>query len=302
MKIRHFLTAALLIAAAVLGFMVYRLEAEKTARERDQYTKAMLEHCTYEQNIVYMETENSLCSMDVIWDERIGNAPLIVLIHGGAWVGGEKENVLPMQLALAADGYTIANVSYDLVPNVTIMQQEAQIEQALRYLMDNAAHYKIDTSKVVLAGYSAGAHLAVLTTQFLCEKESDIRISCCIDVSGPTALKYYVQNIDNEVSQMFINHPDVVDGEESNNVLKEIQKIDPASHVSEKMPPTLIIQGASDPIVPQEIAEYFDQILQENHVDSELVIIQGMVHEFDISRLYEPVTSFLVRNLGFRGK
>ncbi|MBR7044826.1 MAG: alpha/beta hydrolase [Lachnospiraceae bacterium] len=302
MKIRYFLTAVLLAVSAVLGFMVYQLEMEKSARERDQYTKEKLEHCTYELNVTYAESESGLCTMDVIWDERAGTAPLVVLLHGGAWIGGEKEEVRSMQLALAADGYTIANVNYDLAPNVTIVQQEAQIEAALQYLMDNAAHYKINTSKVVLAGFSAGAHLAVLTAQLMTEKESDIKISCCIDICGPTALRYYVQNVDNEVSQMFLNHPEIIGGEESNNVLNEIQRIDPASHVSENMPPVLIVQGAADPIVPQEISEYFDQVLQEHSVDSDYVVIQGMVHEFDIARLYEPVTTFLIRNLGFRGK
>jgi len=99
-----------------------------------------------------------------------GTEPLttIVWIHGGAWISGEKENVVPYLRILAAEGYTTIAVDYSIAPEAVYPTAVDQLNDALAYISDHASEWNGDADRLVLAGDSAGAQLAsqmaVLTT------------------------------------------------------------------------------------------------------------------------------------------
>ncbi len=91
-----------------------------------------------------------------------GSDPLttIVWIHRGAWISGDKRDVAPYLRILAAEGYTTVGLNYAIAPEVIYPGAVEQLNSALEFLLDNAAEYRIDPAKIVLAGDSAGAQLA----------------------------------------------------------------------------------------------------------------------------------------------
>lgn len=97
-----------------------------------------------------------------------GPLPTVVWIHGGAWISGVKENVDPYARILAARGYTTVALNYTIAPEAIYPVALNQLNDALGYLVEHAAELRIDPSRIVIAGDSAGsqytAQLATLVT------------------------------------------------------------------------------------------------------------------------------------------
>jgi acetyl esterase/lipase len=105
-----------------------------------------------------------LQQLDYAHPAGAGPAPLIVFVHGGGWQRGDKASATgPHQVAhWTGDGYAFASINYRLVPNATAEQQAADVAAAIAWLRSNAARLGIDTTRIVLMGHSAGAHLVAL--------------------------------------------------------------------------------------------------------------------------------------------
>ena len=89
-----------------------------------------------------------------------GSLPLIVYFHGGGYFCGDEKSVGPYAKLLASNGYVVANVEYALSPENTYPAALMQSITAADYLYQNAAKYRIDSTKIFFGGNSAGAHLA----------------------------------------------------------------------------------------------------------------------------------------------
>jgi acetyl esterase/lipase len=94
--------------------------------------------------------------------------PLVVYIHGGAWMGGNLRRSgvfvdFPAVLAaLAARGYVVASVDYRLSSEAIFPAQIQDVKAAIKFLRLHAADYRIDPARAIAWGASAGAHLAAL--------------------------------------------------------------------------------------------------------------------------------------------
>lgn len=89
--------------------------------------------------------------------------PVVVWVHGGAWVSGSKENVGNYLRLLTSDRFAMVNVDYTLAPSAQHPEPTRQVNAALGWLMANGAAAGLDTSRVILAGDSAGAQIAMQT-------------------------------------------------------------------------------------------------------------------------------------------
>ena len=86
--------------------------------------------------------------------------PLVVYAHGGYYLMGDKRELAPYCKMLASYGYVVANINYMLAPDGKFPTQILQVNEAMAYLTAHAEEYGIDTTRVFIAGDSAGAHLA----------------------------------------------------------------------------------------------------------------------------------------------
>lgn len=295
MQKRKILPICLGIAILIVAFVIIFLDVRKQMTSTPLYATELSDDCKYELNVPYLKTSAGQCTMDIAWDTSEGTAPLVVIVHGGGWLGGDKQTFTSVQIALSAEGYSVANINYDHVPDVTITKQLEQVKAAIVYLVENADTYEIDPSQIVVMGYSAGGHLATLAVEDFSAEDSDIQISGCIDIFGPNALEYYITHVENEVSNWFITTPEIIDGKKNGNILEEIAKIDPAQQIPSNMPPVLVIQGNNDTIVPQAVSEFFYQELQDAGSSSSISIIQGMGHDLDLDLTYSLIKSFITK-------
>jgi acetyl esterase/lipase len=92
-----------------------------------------------------------------------GRKPVIVWIHGGAWISGDKSHVANYLRILAGKGFAAVGVNYSIAPGAKYPTPVRQVNAALGYLVRNGESLGLDMSRVALAGDSAGAQIAAQT-------------------------------------------------------------------------------------------------------------------------------------------
>lgn len=92
-----------------------------------------------------------------------GPAPLLIFIHGGYWQSLDKGDFSYLASAYVEAGIAFASVNYDLAPQVSVATLCDQVEHAVAWLAERAPELGCDRTRLVLAGHSAGGHLAVMT-------------------------------------------------------------------------------------------------------------------------------------------
>lgn len=86
--------------------------------------------------------------------------PTIVWVHGGGFIGGTKNALRSYMAILASHGYTVVNVEYTHAPEALYPTPVIQLNQALAHITEQAERLHVDPQQIVLAGDSAGAHIA----------------------------------------------------------------------------------------------------------------------------------------------
>ncbi len=114
------------------------------------------------QTFSYQQGGNET-SLDVYSFEGAQNAPVMVYIHGGAWVAGDKSRVHRKDDFFNNRGYIFISVNYTLVPETTVEGQLEDIDAAIGYIVANVARVGGDPNNISLMGHSAGAHLVSMT-------------------------------------------------------------------------------------------------------------------------------------------
>jgi arylformamidase len=117
------------------------------------------------QNVSYGSDPKQ--TMDVYIPANTHNAPVIFMVHGGAWMIGDKANSGVVQNKIdyfLPKGYVFISVGYRLVPQVGVMTEADDVAHALAYAQQHATEWGGDPSRFVVMGHSAGAHLVTLIT------------------------------------------------------------------------------------------------------------------------------------------
>ena len=138
--------------------------------------------------------------MDVYFPQEIGSpAPALVYVHGGGWIGGDKEKAVGLEdvPALTAAGYLVAAVDYRRPPKYPFPDMVVDVKCAVRFLRARAAEFNIRPDAIGVWGSSAGGHIASLVgladksmgwdTGEYSEQSSSVRV--VVDMFGPTDLK-----------------------------------------------------------------------------------------------------------------
>jgi acetyl esterase/lipase len=223
--------------------------------------------------------------------------PLIVWIHGGAWLSGSKDNPSPA-LRFTADGYAVAHVGYRLSQEAKFPAQIHDCKAAVRWLRANAPKYNLDANTSAAWGGSAGGHLVALlgTSSGVADLEGSVndlkessRVQAVVDWFGPTDFL----RIGSAESDLQHNAPDspeskLIGGPLLDNKDKAA-KASPISYVSKEAPPFLIMHGDRDRTVPFNQSELLYAALKKAGVDATLVPMKGAGHGFGGPEAIAPV-------------
>jgi acetyl esterase/lipase len=104
-------------------------------------------------------------AIDIYVPPNAKNAPVLVMVHGGAWMVGDKANTGSVENKLKhwlPKGFIVVSVNYRMLPDIMAYEQAEDVAQALAYVEDHAAAWGGDAGKLILMGHSAGAHIVAL--------------------------------------------------------------------------------------------------------------------------------------------
>lgn len=121
-------------------------------------------------DIPYIDDGNHYHKLDVMYPDNASaqdKLPVIIDIHGGGWMYADKDLNDNYCLGLASRGYVVFNISYRLVPDVTVEEQIQDVAFALQWISQNMSNYPCDTENILLTGDSAGGQLAVYSAIIL---------------------------------------------------------------------------------------------------------------------------------------
>lgn len=124
--------------------------------------------------------------MDVFAPTTPGPWPAIVLFHGGGWISGEKEDLEPLARRIAGQGTVVYNAGYEAIRAATFFPQTFdQVTCAIRAAGVDLAGRGAVADGIVVAGYSAGAHLAALSVF-----SDGVFHDGCADVAAPVVVGF----------------------------------------------------------------------------------------------------------------
>jgi acetyl esterase/lipase len=215
--------------------------------------------------------------------------PVLLQIHGGAWVIGHKlQQAQPLLHRMAQAGYVGVSINYRLGPKSRFPDQIVDVKRAIAWVRQNISQYGGDPNRIVLTGGSAGGHLSSLAalTPNLAEfqpgfEDVDTTVAGCVPFYGPPDFRDR-DHIRGKFASLepFLRWLVMPGSPKKMEALWDA--VSPITHVRSDAPPFFIIQGTHDVLVWREEARWFVAALRA--VSNQPVVyweVPGAQHAFD---------------------
>lgn len=217
------------------------------------------------------------------------NCPVLLFIHGGAWVVGSKEEQgLPLIQRLAAHGWVCVSANYRLSPRATFPAAIIDVKSALRWVREHIAEYGGDPNFIVISGGSAGGHLASLAALTPGDpawqpgfEGADTSVAACVPFYG--VYDFTDRHGHWRKSKLLAILERAVFKKKRSAAPDEFDRASPMSRVTPDAPPFFVLHGTHDTLVPVEDARYFVRALRE-HTKAPVAYAElpGAEHAFEI--------------------
>lgn len=232
---------------------------------------------SYLQNLSYGKDEYQ--KLDIaLAKNRSSKTPLVILIHGGGWVRGDKRDLGNFLGMFTAKGFNVANINYRLAGHgndeVRWKDMINDVHDALNYIQEHAEEWKIRKDKYILWGASSGAHLAFL---YGYQFDSAAIISSVIGFGTPARLNDPVWNED-RYRQMAMQAMPALTGQSWSADTTNPELVKASPYYSKTFKPSLLIHGDRDNTVPYNQSVQLYDLLQQKGVESKLILLKNGGH------------------------
>jgi acetyl esterase len=298
---RLFRQARLGVALAVVAAALCSRAADGSAEELAW--AAFLQSAPPAATERYRSPANELQELDLYLPKSVATkknfaTPVLILVHGGGWGGGTRDAFAPHARYFAALGWAVANISYRLTrPDVPLRDAQDDVRAAFAWVRAQAPQRGWDANRIVVLGESAGGQLA-----------------CAVGVLPPrdAASRAHALVLVNPVLDLTtlpwaLNQPGL---REAGPFTAENAKTHPAYlaspvfQVTAESPPTLLIHGREDSVVPFAQAEAYVAHAKLVGAKVELVALEKTNHAFFLQQFGQPavIRSTLARIAQFLGE
>jgi acetyl esterase len=227
-----------------------------------------------ENDIEYARVNGVSLRMDASIPLAAKKSPAVIIVHGGAWVAGDRRyNVQPLFQPLTDAGFAWFSISYRLATDVSQFGAAvSDVREAIRFVKSHAADYHIDPDKIALIGESAGGQLAAMA---VLRGGPDTSVKAVVALYTPSDLVSLAKNstyIPASVRNSIHGTPWEA------LVLAGLAQLSPINSVRPGMPPFLLIHGTADSMVPFAQSREMCNRMQQAGASCELYPVIGGGH------------------------
>lgn len=256
---------------------------------------------THKEDVIYGRKFGTALTMDVFTPKEKANGAAVVFVVSGGWFSAHEAINRNWVDVFTKRGYTVFAVVHGSQPKFTIPEILLDMHRAIRFIRSHAGDYGIDGNRIGITGGSAGGHLSLMQgmagdTGDAKAKDALNRVSSRVQAVAclypPTDFLNYGENGKDAIGRgTLANFRTAFDVHEFNKETKALErvtdeskimemgrKISPITHVTPDDPPTLIVHGDADKLVPIQQAESIIAKLKEAGVPAELIVKKGAGH------------------------
>ncbi|UOO81682.1 alpha/beta hydrolase [Uruburuella testudinis] len=261
------------------------------------------------KDIIYKNVNGTDLKLDLYLPAQADKpTPLIVWVHGGAWMRGDKADFPPRNSRLAAallsEGYALASVSYRLSGQAAFPAPIQDLNDALAYLWAHAGQYGFDRDNIAIAGRSAGAHLALLAAtanaqlpaDFISSSQAPFHIRAAVGFFGI----YDLPLMGEQKNSTAASPESRLLGGTPAALPQTARAASPVSYVGPHTPPVILLHGTDDRQAPVDQSRVLQQRLNQSGIANEIIIVEGARHGdpvFDTEPYVAQVVDFFQRHL-----
>ena len=256
-------------------------------------------------DVVYTQGDGAPQTLDIYLPEGDGPWPLLIYVHGGGWMAGDKQEGAEIADGFVPQGYAVVSINYRLAPQHPFPAAIADTQCAVAWAREHAAEYGFDAAHVALIGGSAGGHLAALagvvaapsapakpTWQPSCgDPNVDLQVQAIVSFAGPMDLSLVEKSSAGRGAVVAFLGSACEDA-------AICAAASPITYVSADAPPMLLVHGTEDAIVPVVGSERMAQALWAAGAQVIYLPVPGAGHDIPFSEEdARTIVDFLARNL-----
>lgn len=255
-------------------------------------------------NVTYLTASNWDAKLDVYMTRTPDKPrPTLIFFHGGGWTGGNKEGRAFVILPYLDMGMNVINVEYRLARVAPAPAAVEDCRCALRWVIQRAKEYGVDVNRIVVAGDSAGGHLALTTGMLPASAGLDRQCPGPDNLKVAAIVNWYGISDVNELLDGPNMKPYAVTWLGSATDREQVaRRVSPLTYVRAGLPPVLTIHGDADPTVPYTQSERLHKALSDAGVANELMTMPGGGHGINCCNVtqradaYSKIREFLTRH------
>ena len=249
------------------------------------------EEIVWEKNIEYGNANGQPLHLDLYRPSKLNQpVPALLFIHGGAWKSGKRQDYHYYTVAYAKKGYVVATASYRLTEQAPYPAAVQDCKCAVRWLKINAKKYNIDPGKIAVIGGSAGGHLSMMlgyADDPALEGNSghngvSSSISAVVNIYGVYDMTARIAK-ENDAVKNFLQ------GKSFEEAPELYRQASPMFHLDQTDPPTLILHGTLDEIVPVAQSDRLASHLKRLKIPYTYGRLDGWPHTMDLAK---PVNDY----------
>ena len=247
-------------------------------------------------DIAYIDDGNYYHKLDVMYPNNISEndkLPVIIDIHGGGWMYGDKGLNENYCRALVDRGYVVFDINYRLVPDVNVNEQIKDVMSALEWIGENIDNYPCDCENIMLTGDSAGGMLASYASVLLQSQElrdifgtesADIKLTALVLTSPVSYMK--------DGGWFSVYTKPLWGKNYKNSKTYNYMDFDEILPFANEMPPTYLITSSGDTLAKNQTIKLYE-LLKKNGVSCELANYgkeygESLPHVFSVLQPFEP--------------
>lgn len=251
------------------------------------------------KDLPYVENGHERQKLDLRLPTNPKGAPVVLWIHGGGWLAGNKDN--PPVAALTTRGYVVASMNYRYSTQAPFPAQLEDARAAVKWLRTHQAEFGYDGQRIAAWGHSAGGTMVSLVGA---RQDKDAEVQAVVNFSGPTDFGLIIK--------------DAIDGGYAARADAPIQMValllggpvkdktplgleaSPVTHVTAKSAPSLLVFGQKDTLVPPVQGAVLFETMKKAGVASELMSLPNTGHNSLTKASLERALTWTDRALGVK--